>query len=136
VEDNLVLSFKKLLGRRESKEALEAAYIGFPWLRKRRKQIAGTLSGGEQRMLSLAKVFAFSPKLLVADELSFGLAPIVVEEVFQLLERIKLNGITLMIIEQHLDKLLQLADILGLLKKGEIVDYGPLETLKSKLIQL
>ena len=85
VEENLELSFRALEGRAAVPKALQRAYELFPRLGERRRQVAGTLSGGEQRMLSLARAFPHPPRLLVADELSLGLAPIIVEEVFAIL---------------------------------------------------
>ena len=83
VEENLVLTFRREFGRRGASDALTRAYELFPRLGERRKQIAGTLSGGEQRMLSLARVLVHPPRLLIADELSLGLAPIIIDEVYR-----------------------------------------------------
>ena len=92
VEENLVLSFRASRGRGEVAADLERAFTLFPALANRRKQIAGTLSGGEQRMLAMARVLVEEPKLLVADELSLGLAPIIVDEVYASLERLRAGG--------------------------------------------
>ena len=83
VEDNLRLTFMRALGRKGAGDALERAYERFPRLADRRRQLAGTLSGGEQRMLALARVLAVPPKLLVVDELSLGLAPRIVDDVYR-----------------------------------------------------
>ena len=82
VEENLLLSLRRSLGRSRTAGGLARAYEMFPPLSQRRRQVAGTLSGGEQRMLALARVLAKPPRLLVCDELSLGLAPIVVDEVY------------------------------------------------------
>ena len=89
VEENLVLSFRASRGRRGVAADLERAFELFPALANRRHQVAGTLSGGEQRMLAMARVLVEEPKLLVADELSLGLAPIIVDEVYASLERLR-----------------------------------------------
>jgi branched-chain amino acid transport system ATP-binding protein len=124
VEENLVLSFRQSQGRAGVADALERAYAGFPQLRARRRQSAGTLSGGEQRMLSLARVLADPPRLLVVDELSLGLAPAVVDVVFATLEQIRRAGTTLLVIEQHVDRALSLAEHVVLLAKGRVVHRG------------
>jgi branched-chain amino acid transport system ATP-binding protein len=111
------------------KPALEEAYGMFPRIGERRSQLAGTLSGGEQRMLSLARVLVEKPKLLIADELSLGLAPIIVDEVYHTLETIRDTGTTLMIVEQHVHHALQLADNAVVLVKGEIAYSGPVSEL-------
>ena len=124
VEENLVLGFRQSLGRAGVAEGLERAYERFPALSGRRRQNAGTLSGGEQRMLSLARVFADPPRLLVVDELSLGLAPAIVDIVFDALEEIRSRGTTLIVIEQHVDRALAIADLVVLLAKGRVVFRG------------
>lgn len=124
VDENLVLAFRQSLGRSGVGDALERAYARFPRLAERRRQSAGTLSGGEQRMLSLARVFADPPRLLVVDELSLGLAPAVVDAVFDALVEIRERGTTLVVIEQHVDRALALADHVVLLSQGRVVYRG------------
>jgi branched-chain amino acid transport system ATP-binding protein len=129
VEENLALTFRQALGRRGMGAAIERAYNAFPRLGERRRQNAGTLSGGEQRMLSLARVLAHPPRLLVVDELSLGLAPVVVDEVFATLQRIRASGASLLIVEQHIGRALELADHAVLLSKGQVVHQGPVAEL-------
>ena len=124
VEENLVLGFRQSLGRRRVASGLERAYSRFPPLGDRRQQSAGTLSGGEQRMLSLARVFADPPRLLVVDELSLGLAPAVVDTVFDALAEIRDRGTTLVVIEQHVDRALSIAEHVVLLAKGRVLYRG------------
>jgi len=112
------------VGRRGEAEALGRAYDAFPRLGERRHQPAGTLSGGEQRMLALAKVLALPQRLLVVDELSLGLAPVVVDEVFAALRRILAAGTALLVVEQHVGRALDLADEVVVLAKGRVVRHG------------
>jgi len=125
VEENLDLTFQQSLGRSGKSEAIERAYTEFPQLGQRRRQVAGTLSGGEQRMLSLAKVLANPPRLLVVDELSLGLAPVIIDEVFQILHDVRQAGTALLIVEQHVGRALGLAETVVLLVKGEVAHTGP-----------
>ena len=118
VEDNLRLTFMRALGRKGAGEALARAFERFPRLADRRRQLAGTLSGGEQRMLALARVLAVPPKLLVVDELSLGLAPRVVDDVYRALREIRDAGTSLLVIEQQLPRALELAEQLVVLRKG------------------
>ena len=129
VEENLALTFRRSRGRSGEKTALEEAYLMFPRLRDRRRQVAGTLSGGEQRMLSLSRVLVERPRLLIADELSLGLAPIIVDEVYDTLARIRDAGTTLMIVEQHVHHALGLADETMVMVKGEVAYSGPTSEL-------
>jgi branched-chain amino acid transport system ATP-binding protein len=124
VEENLALTFREVFGRRGMRDALERAYGLFPRLGERRRQLAGTLSGGEQRMLSLARVLVRQPKLLITDELSLGLAPVVIEEVYRTLATIREAGTALLIVEQHVKQALTLADDVVVLAKGEVVLAG------------
>ena len=136
VEQNLVLGFRRSLGRRGVPEALERAYDEFPRLRERRMQSAGTLSGGEQRMLSLARVLADPPRLLVVDELSLGLAPRLVDEVYVTLRRVRETGTALLIVEQHVTRALAIADTAVLLGKGSVVQSGPAADVMSAASRL
>jgi branched-chain amino acid transport system ATP-binding protein len=117
-------------------DALAQAYALFPRLGERRRQAAGTLSGGEQRMLSLARVLVEQPRLLVADELSLGLAPIVVEEVYRTLATIRAAGTTLLIVEQHVHHALAIADEVVVLAKGEVAYSGPTAELGDLHVRL
>jgi branched-chain amino acid transport system ATP-binding protein len=125
VEENLVLSFRASRGRGEVSAALDQAFTLFPALANRRKQVAGTLSGGEQRMLAMARVLVEEPKLLVADELSLGLAPRIVDEVYVSLDRLRAAGTALLIVEQHVGHALALCDRVVLLDHGAITWEGP-----------
>jgi branched-chain amino acid transport system ATP-binding protein len=136
VEENLTLSFRQALGRREVPAALERAYGAFPRLGQRRAQSAGTLSGGEQRMLALARVLVVRQKLLVVDELSFGLAPVMVDEVYAALGQVLSAGTSLLIIEQHVDRALHFADAVVVLSKGRVVYDGTVEGAESRLSEL
>ncbi len=133
VEENLNLAFRRAFGRRGVAAALERAYASFPKLGERRGQSAGTLSGGEQRMLALARVLVLEQKLLVVDELSFGLAPVVVDEVYAALTQVLTTGTSLLIIEQHVDRALQLADSAVILSKGTVVYDGPVDDAAAQL---
>lgn len=133
VEENLTLSFRRALGRRGIPDALAQAYEAFPRLGERRTQSAGTLSGGEQRMLALARVLVLHQRLLVVDELSFGLAPVVVDEVYAALARVLASGTSLLLIEQHVDRALVLADDVAVLSKGRVVYDGPVAGVEGRL---
>jgi branched-chain amino acid transport system ATP-binding protein len=129
VEENLELTFRRSRGRNGVREALDEAFAMFPRLGERRRQTAGTLSGGEQRMLSLSRVMVEHPRLLIADELSLGLAPIIVDEVYAMLEKIRDTGTTVLIVEQHVHHALGLADDAIVLVKGEVAYAGPVSEL-------
>lgn len=124
VEENLVLTFRQVFGRRGSRTALDRAYELFPRLGERRRQLAGTLSGGEQRMLSLARVLVREPTLLITDELSLGLAPVIIDEVYQTLGTIRDAGTALLIVEQHVHQALTLADDVVVMAKGKVALAG------------
>lgn len=125
VEENLTLSFRQRAGRRSVPEALERTYAGFPVLGERRRQRGGTLSGGQQRLLSLAKVLVVPPRILMADELSLGLAPVVVDAIYQGLRAINQAGTALLVVEQQVDRALGLADQAVVLEHGSVAFAGP-----------
>ena len=133
VEENLALGFRREVGRGGVPAALERAFELFPRLGGRRRQVAGTLSGGEQRMLALARVLVRPPQLLICDELSLGLAPIVVEDVYRVLRTIRDAGTALLLVEQHVRHALDLADEVVVLTKGEVVLRGAAADLREEL---
>jgi branched-chain amino acid transport system ATP-binding protein len=120
VEENLSLSFRRVHGRRGVRKSLDLAYEMFPVLGRRHEQTAGTLSGGEQRMLSLARVLVDLPKVLIADELSLGLAPIIVDELYESLRRLRGEGTSLLIVEQQVVQVLRLCDRVAVLDHGAV----------------
>jgi branched-chain amino acid transport system ATP-binding protein len=124
VEENLKVAFRRRRAGTTA-EALERAYAAFPILAERRRQAAGTLSGGEQRMLSLAAVLANPPRVLVADELSLGLAPVVMDSVYEGLAAIHEAGTALLVVEQQVDRALALAGHAVLLAHGQVRWQGP-----------
>jgi len=125
VEENLVLSFRQRAGRKAVADSLAHAYEAFPVLGQRRKQRGGTLSGGQQRLLSLAKVLVVPPRLLMADELSLGLAPVVVDAVYDGLREINRAGTALLVVEQQVDRALGLAEQAVILEHGAVDFEGP-----------
>lgn len=118
----------------DADEAIERAYTFFPVLGDRRKQRAGTLSGGEQQMLALTRVLASPPRLAIADELSLGLAPLLIDEVFLALERARSEGVTLVIIEQFVDRALAFADRAVIMRQGRITWSGSAEDAGSAVL--
>lgn len=127
VEENLVMgtiSIKKL-DKKIIEERKEEMFKLFPRLKERRTQAAGTLSGGEQQMVAIARGLMCDPKLLMLDEPSLGLAPIVVEEIFELILRIKESGKTVLLIEQNASMALSISDRGYVLENGSIVLTGP-----------
>lgn len=136
VEENLLLSFRARVPRREVAGALERAYGAFEILGRRRRQSAGTLSGGQQRMLSLAKALAVPPRLLVVDELSLGLAPVVVDAVYEGLLAIRSQGCALLVIEQQVDRALAVAEHVVVLSKGGVAWQGPSDQAGSAVEEL
>jgi branched-chain amino acid transport system ATP-binding protein len=125
VEENLRLG---AWGRRERgglKDDFERVFGYFPVLRERRRQTAGTLSGGEQQMLAVARALMLRPRLLLLDEPSLGLAPLVVREIFRILKTINQTGVSILLVEQNAALALDLADHVFLLETGRVVMSGP-----------
>ena len=105
-------------------EAMERVYAQFPRLKERRKQIAGTLSGGEQQMLAMGRALMSHPKLLMLDEPSMGLAPILVEQIFDIIKELHKAGTTILLVEQNAEMALKIADRAYVLESGEITVTG------------
>jgi branched-chain amino acid transport system ATP-binding protein len=121
VRENLTLFAPK---GKES-DAFEEAAGAFPILAERRHQQAGTLSGGEQQMLALSRAYVSGPRIVLVDEPSLGLAPLVVDAIFAFLERLTSEGMALLLVEQYVNRALELADLVYVMHQGEIVDHGP-----------
>jgi len=127
VEDNLVLGgFRPMkLGQRDWKEGLEQVYQLFPRLKERREQLSGTLSGGERQMLAVDRALMSRAKLLMLDEPSLGLAPLVVKEIFRIVAQLRDAGVSILLIEQNARAALEVADYGYVLETGEIALQGP-----------
>jgi branched-chain amino acid transport system ATP-binding protein len=134
VKDNLWAQLRFSLPRAQRKDAYEKAMEMFPVLADRRTQAAGTLSGGEQQMLALARVLAASPQLLIADEMSLGLAPLIVDLVFESLQRARDEGITVLLIEQFVERALGFADQAVVLRHGLVGWQGAAADAGSELL--
>jgi branched-chain amino acid transport system ATP-binding protein len=124
VEENLTIAFRQRLGRKLLGPSFATAYKTYPVLAEKRTQLAGTLSGGQQRLLSLAKVLVAPPKLLVADELCLGLAPLVVDTVYEALGAVNRTGTALLVVEQQIDRVLNIADRAVILEHGSVIYDG------------
>ena len=135
VTDNLLLgAFPRLTGSRPKGDVdadLQRALELFPRLKERTHQLAGTLSGGEQQMLAMARAIMLNPELILLDEPSMGLAPILVEEVFHIISRLKAQGVTMLLVEQFAAAALNVADYGYVLENGRISVHGPAEKLKD-----
>ena len=123
VEDNLQLGAFRV-GRALAASAFERVYALFPRLQERRKQLAGTLSGGEQQMLAMGRALMGAPKLLMLDEPSLGLAPLIVENIFRTIGELRASGVSVLLVEQNAQAALQIADRAYVMELGEFVLHG------------
>ena len=135
VKDNLLLgAFPRFTGSRRRGDLdtdLQKAMELFPRLRERRDQLAGTLSGGEQQMLAMARAVMLNPEVILLDEPSMGLAPILVDEVFRIIQRLKQEGMTMLLVEQFAAAALAVADYGYVLENGKISVHGPAASLQN-----
>ena len=127
VADNLLLGgYRPMkLGDRQWRDGLDQVYSLFPRLKERERQMAGTLSGGERQMLAVARALMGQPKLLMLDEPSLGLAPRVVKEIFNIIERLRESGVSILLVEQNARAALAVADQAYVLETGDISLQGP-----------
>jgi branched-chain amino acid transport system ATP-binding protein len=121
VEENLMMGAFAPQHRAGAPAKLEKSYQMFPRLRERRKQLAGSLSGGEAQMLAMARGLMSNPKLLIIDEPSLGLAPVMVNELFEILGRLKQDGRTIILVEQNTHRAVGVADHVYLMQSGKVV---------------
>jgi branched-chain amino acid transport system ATP-binding protein len=124
VEENLRMGAFHPAARAKFRERLDFVYDLFPRMKERRSQLAGTMSGGEQQMCSIGRALMSGPKLLLMDEPSAGLAPVIVQQVFALVQRIRAEGYTVLIVEQNIQQVLQVVDRAYLLEVGTIKQSG------------
>jgi branched-chain amino acid transport system ATP-binding protein len=133
VEDNLVLGGYRAMKLRVPnwKGELERVYTLFPRLKERRAQLAGTLSGGERQMLAVGRALMARPKLLMLDEPSLGLAPLVVRDIFRIIDTLRSSGVSILLVEQNARAALEVADYGYVLETGEIGLHGPARELSG-----
>lgn len=133
VEDNLILgAFQRhRAGHRDEKDTMQQVYDLFPRLKERRSQQAGTLSGGERQMLAVGRALMAKPRLLMLDEPSLGLAPLIVREIFRIIAELRRRGVSILLVEQNARAALQVADYAYVLENGRTAMEGPASQLRD-----
>lgn len=133
VEDNLILgAFQRhRAGHRDEKATMQQVYELFPRLKERRSQAAGTLSGGERQMLAVGRALMAKPRLLMLDEPSLGLAPLIVREIFRIIAELRRRGVSILLVEQNARAALQVADYAYVLENGRTAMEGPASQLRD-----
>lgn len=129
VYENLKMGAYTRKDKGEIEESLERVYVRFPRLKERKNQMAGTLSGGEQQMLAMGRALMSKPKIILMDEPSMGLSPILVNEIFDIIQEVSKSGTTVLLVEQNAKKALSIADRAYVLETGKIVLDGKAEDL-------
>jgi branched-chain amino acid transport system ATP-binding protein len=130
VEDNLQLGAFRM-AKAAAAQAFERVYALFPRLKERRKQLAGTLSGGEQQMLAMGRALMGAPRLLMLDEPSLGLAPIIVADIFRTIGELRASGVSVLLVEQNAQAALKIADRAYVMELGEFVLSGPAQEIAA-----
>ena len=131
VMENIMLGAYTVKDREQKKKDLEKVFSLFPRLQERKNQVAGTLSGGEQQMLAISRALMSKPKLLLLDEPSMGLSPILVDEAFDIIKEIHKQGMTTLLVEQNAEKALKIADKAYVLETGNITLSGTGKELRN-----
>lgn len=133
VEDNLVMGTigTAKISKTEVADRMEEVFTMFPRLKERRKQAGGTLSGGEQQMLAMGRALMSHPQIILMDEPSMGLSPILVNEIFDIIRSVNEAGTTVLLVEQNAKKALEIADRAYVLETGRIVTSGPADALMN-----
>ena len=131
VYENLKMGAYTRTDKKEIEETLEMIYSRFPRLKERKNQLAGTLSGGEQQMLAMGRALMSQPRIIVMDEPSMGLSPILVNEIFDIIQKISADGTTVLLVEQNAKKALSIANRAYVLETGKIVLEGDANTLMN-----
>ncbi len=134
VQENLRMAVRRVGSPQLRRSAVTDAYDLFPAIAGRRNQRAGTLSGGEQQMLALARALAVPPRLIIADEMSLGLAPLVVNSVFESIARANRAGVTIVLIEQFIHRALALASTCVILRQGSVAWTGPAADARGEVL--
>jgi len=132
VLDNLLMGAFEVRDKAVVARRIEEMFVRFPRLKERQRQLAGSLSGGEQQMVAIARALVSAPGLLLMDEPSLGLAPLVVREVFRLVREINEMGISILMVEQNANQALKVAHWVYLLETGNIVESGSAATIGAK----
>jgi branched-chain amino acid transport system ATP-binding protein len=130
VEDNLQLGAFRI-AKAVATKSFERVYALFPRLKERRKQLAGTLSGGEQQMLAMGRALMGAPRLLMLDEPSLGLAPIIVADIFRTIGELRASGVSVLLVEQNAQAALQIADRAYVMELGEFILNGPAKDIAT-----
>jgi len=132
VYENLIMGGFLINDKAILEERLESVYHRFPVLQDRSRQLAGTLSGGEQQMLAISRALMLQPKLLLLDEPSLGLSPLLVQEIFDTIEELHRSGVTILLVEQNINQALRIADYGYVLTSGKIFLSGTYEELRRE----